>query len=157
LRGLARGHLARRRPGETLATTALVHEAYLKLAERSSLSLVDRQHFLALAARAMRQILVDHVRQKGAAKRGAGRQETLSTTDAASPPTVSVDILALDAALDELARLSPCQARVVELRFFAGLEFQEIADLLGVSSRTAKREWHHARLFLHHVLRSTTD
>jgi RNA polymerase sigma factor (sigma-70 family) len=70
---------------------------------------------------------------------------------------VSVDILALDAALDELARLSPRQARVVELRFFAGLEFQEIADLLGVSSRTAKREWHHARLFLHHVLRSTTD
>jgi RNA polymerase sigma factor (TIGR02999 family) len=148
LRRLARVQLARRRPGETLATTALVHEAYLKLAERSSLSLVDRQHFLALAARAMRQILVDHVRQKGAAKRGAGRQGSLSTTDAASPPTVSVDILALDAALDELARLSPRQARVVELRFFAGLEFQEIADLLSVSSRTAKREWHPTRRLL---------
>jgi RNA polymerase sigma factor (TIGR02999 family) len=157
LRRLARMQLARRRPGETLATTALVHEAYLKLAERSSLSLVDRQHFLALAARAMRQILVDHVRQKGAAKRGAGLQGTLSATDAASPATLSVDILALDAALDDLALLSPRQARVVELRFFAGLEFQEIGDLLGVSSRTAKREWQHARLFLHHALRSLPD
>jgi RNA polymerase sigma factor (TIGR02999 family) len=154
LRRLARIQLARRRPGETLATTALVHEAYLKLAERSSLSLVDRQHFMALAARAMRQILVDHVRHKAAAKRGAGLQGSLSVTDAASPPTLSVDILALDAALDDLARLSSRQVRVVELRFFAGLEFQEIADLLGVSSRTAKREWQHARLFLHHALRS---
>ena len=105
----------------------------------------------------MRQILVDHVRQKGAAKRGAGLQGTLSATDAASPATLSVDILALDAALDDLALLSPRQARVVELRFFAGLEFQEIGDLLGVSSRTAKREWQHARLFLHHALRSLPD
>jgi RNA polymerase sigma factor (TIGR02999 family) len=157
LRRLARLQLAQRRPGETLATTALVHEAYLKLAERSSLSLVDRQHFLALAARAMRQILVDHVRKKAAAKRGAGLQGSLSVTDAASPPTLSVDILALDAALDDLARLSSRQVRIVELRFFAGLEFQEIADLLGVSSRTAKREWQHARLFLHHALRSIPD
>ena len=157
LRRLARAQLARRRPGDTLVTTALVHEVYLKLAERSSLSLVDRQHFLSLAARAMRQIIVDHVRHKGAAKRGAGDQGNLSVTDAASPPAVTVDILALDAALDELALLSPRQARVVELRFFAGLEFEEIAQLLGISSRTAKREWQHARLFLHHALRSIGD
>jgi RNA polymerase sigma factor (TIGR02999 family) len=157
LRRLARVQLARRRPGETPATTALVHEAYLKLAERSSLPLVDRQHFLALAARAMRQILVDHVRQKAAAKRGAGLQGSLSVTDAASPPTLTVDLLALDEALNDLASLSPRQVRVVELRFFAGLEFEEIAGLLDVSSRTAKREWQHARVFLHHALRSLAD
>jgi RNA polymerase sigma factor (TIGR02999 family) len=112
---------------------------------------------MALAARAMRQILVDHVRQKGAAKRREGLQGSLPVTDAASPPTATVDLLALDAALDDLAVLSPRQARVVELRFFAGLEFEEIASLLDVSSRTAKREWQHARLFLHHALRSLAD
>jgi RNA polymerase sigma factor (TIGR02999 family) len=157
LRRLARRQLAQRRAGETLATTALVHEVYLKLAERSSLTLVDRQHFLALAARAMRQIVVDHVRHKGAAKRGAGDKIYLSGTDVASPPTLSVDILALDAALDDLALLSARQARVVELRFVAGLEFDEIAHVLGISSRTAKREWQHARRFLHHALRSIGD
>jgi RNA polymerase sigma factor (TIGR02999 family) len=154
LRRLARAQLARRRGDQTLATTALVHEVYVRFAERSSLSLVDRQHFLALAARAMRQILVDHVRRKLAAKRGAGLPLPLPVTDAATPPAVTVDLLALDRALDELAALNPRQARVVELRFFAGLEFDEIAELLGVSSRTAKRDWHHARLFLHHSLRS---
>jgi RNA polymerase sigma-70 factor (ECF subfamily) len=157
LRRLARAQLARRRGDETLATTALVHEAYVRLAERSSLSLVDRQHFLALAARAMRQILVDYVRRKGAAKRGGGLHPPLPVTDAASPTTFSVDLLALDTALDELASLNARQARVVELRFFAGLEFEEIAELLGVSARTAKRDWHHARLFLHHALRSLAD
>lgn len=157
LRRLARVQLARRRSDETLATTALVHEVYVRFAERSSLSLVDRQHFLALAARAMRQILVDHVRRKVAAKRGAGLRGTLPVTDAASPPAFTVDVLALDTALDELASLNPRQARVVELRFFAGLEFEEIAELLSVSSRTAKRDWHHARLFLHHALRSIAD
>jgi RNA polymerase sigma factor (TIGR02999 family) len=153
LRRIARGHLA---SGErTLSPTVLVHEAYLRLLGNSELALNDRRHFLACAARAMRAIFVDHVRRGTALKRGGSTPDV--PLDAADAVAVELpageDLLMLDQALDRLDALSPRQREVVELRWFAGLEFAEIASLLECSERTAKREWERARAFLHVMLR----
>jgi len=153
LHALAHAQLRRRGRQQSLATTGLVHEAYLKLANQSHLHLRDRGHFLSLAARAMRQVVVDHARRRAAGKRG-GDAFPVDVLDerklAADTPTV--DILALDEALCRLESLEPRLSRIVEMRFFAGLSVEETAGALGLSERTVKRDWQKARAFLYDEL-----
>ena len=150
LRRLARAQLGR--GDHTLSPTALVHEAYLKLLGGAALPLSDRRHFFACAARAMRNILVDHLRAASADKRGGGLQPvTLEGIDAAAP-ALALPLLDLDVALDHLDQLNPRQREVVELHFFAGLTYDEIAELHACSERTVIREWQRARAFLHSQL-----
>ncbi len=154
LRRLARAQLRRLRPGSTLDTTALVHEAYLKLAERTALGPEQRDHFLSLAARAMRQILVDYARRRAAHKRGDGHPALpLPAGELASPATLGAEqLLALDQALALLARSDEQSAQVVECRYFLGLGDDDTARALGVSSRTVERKWVRARAFLREQL-----
>jgi len=155
LRTLARRQLARLRPGQTLAPTVVVHEVYARFAERSSQDVLDRHHFLALAARAMRDVIVDYVRRRQARKRDGGVQLPLDSGigNPLNPSAVGpIDVIAIDEALAQLEMLDPRQARVVEMRFFAGLELEEIAVALEVSERTVKRDWQKARAFLYHAL-----
>ena len=156
LRRLARHYMRRERAGHTLQTTALIHEAYLRLVGIDALRWRDRAHFFAMAATLMRRVLVDHARRRGRDKRGAGivvgaLDETLAEIVAPEP---AVDILALDEALQRLAAADPQQGRVVELRFFAGLSVEETADLLGISTATVKRDWATAKLWLYDELMS---
>lgn len=149
LRALAAVHLRRERPDHTLQPTALVHEAWIKLAAGETDGAGGRRRFLALASQAMRRILVDHARGRGRDKRGAGRGRAALDPDALPADVdAGLDLVALDAALDELARVSERQARVVELRFFGGLPEAEVAEVLGVSDRTVQREWRVARAWL---------
>jgi RNA polymerase sigma factor (TIGR02999 family) len=154
LRRVARGHLRREAPGHSLQATALVHEVYLRLVDVDRMTVESRAHFLAVAARLMRQILVDHARRKRAGKRGGG--VTMVSLDEVSPAarTSSVDVLALDQALDALSSFDVQQCRVVELRFFGGLNIDETADALGVSSATVEREWAMAKAWLYQRLSS---
>jgi RNA polymerase sigma factor (TIGR02999 family) len=146
LRRLARRELGREYGERTLSATALVHEAYLKLGG-GAMAARDRAHFLAIAARAMRQVLVDHARDRKAAKRGGGLWERTTLTDGAWVGEFDPDgMLALDEALGELM---PRQRQVVECRFFGGMEEQEIAVALGVSERTVHRDWVKARAWLY--------
>ena len=135
----------------TLTPTVLIHEAYVRLIGNRSLALNDRRHFLACAARAMRAIWVDKVRRSTAVKRGGleAREPIEAAEFVAGDDQLSVDYLALDQSLDRLDAINPRQREVVELRFFTGLEFAEIAELLDCSERTAKREWERARAFLY--------
>jgi RNA polymerase sigma factor (TIGR02999 family) len=155
LRRLAASKLAHERPGQTLDATALVHEAYLRLVDQQRVSWQGRAHFFGLAAQAMRRILVDHARRRKAAKRGYQHAVTLdddTPVGAAEPPPD--EILAVDEALERLAALDPRQARLVELRYFAGFTIEEAAELLGVSPATAKRDWAMARAWLQRELGS---
>jgi RNA polymerase sigma factor (TIGR02999 family) len=151
LRVIARVQLRREYQARTLEPTALVHEAYLKMVRGASVEAVDRAHFLAIAAHAMRQVLVDRARRRNAAKRGdAWKQITL--TDAGGGPPSGLDaedLLALD---DALERLDPRQRKIVECRFFAGMDDAEIAAVLGVTDRTVRREWVKARAWLNRAL-----
>ncbi len=148
LREIARQQLSRLRPGNTLDTTALVHEAYLKLVDQSRVEPNDLEHFFALAAGAMRQILVDHVRQRTALKRGGG-QATLSLDRVEIGVDEQADtLLALDQALEGLTRNNPRLTRVFECRFFAGMSEQETARALGLSLRTVQRDWFKSRAWL---------
>jgi RNA polymerase sigma factor (TIGR02999 family) len=151
LKRLAHAQLARRRrPGETLDTTVLVHEAYLRLGGGSLLDAESHAHFFNLAARVMRNVVVDFARRRDAGKRGAALRVSWPEghDPAAGGEGSEVDLLALDAALARLQEESPRLARVVELRFFAGLPLEEIAGLLDVGERTLKRDWRKARAFL---------
>lgn len=150
---MAHRHLGREREGHTLDTTALVHEAYLKLARLDRVRWQTRTHFLAFAAQAMRRVLVDYAVRRNAEKRG-GRRERVPL----SPVMVAVDdrvedLLALDDALERLRALDERQCRVVECRFFAGMSVEETAEVLGVSAATVKRDWTHARAWLNRALR----
>ncbi|HSK08406.1 MAG TPA: sigma-70 family RNA polymerase sigma factor [Vicinamibacterales bacterium] len=148
LRRTAARYLRHERPGQTLQATALVHEAYLRLLKDQDLSFQNRAHFLGIAARSMRQILVEHARARDARKRGGGGQRiTLVEALAAEEPR-QVDLLALDEALERLNALEPRQARLVELRFFGGLTNEETAEALEVSPATVKRDWAIARAWL---------
>jgi len=151
LRRVARRHLRGERD-HSLAPTALVHEAYLKLVDQRRVRWQNRAHFFGIAAQLMRRILVDHARSRAAAKRGRDRTVCLDAADAATPP-FDVDILALDAALDKLGALDARQSKLVELRFFAGLTVEEVAAALDVAPITVKRDWAHARAWLFHELR----
>jgi len=146
LRAIAQGYLASRQAGHTLQPTALVNEAFLKLFGSEALESVnDRAHFFALAARAMRQILVDHARQGRAARSSPGEGVTLAEALGVGDAD---DLLDVDAALIELARVDERQAKLVELRFFAGLEVEEVAAVMDVSVSTVEREWRAARAWL---------
>jgi len=153
LRALARAYLRREGGYQTLDPTALVHEAYLRLADITRVDWQGRSHFFAMAARQMRRILVERARAAAAQRRGAGRRRiTLSESIAAEGPA-SLDLLALDEALERLAGESPRQAQVAELRLFAGMQAAEIAEVIGVSERTARDDWHVARAWLTAELR----
>lgn len=149
LRQVARRHLRPERPGHSVQATALVHEVYLRLVDVDRMTLTSRTHFLAVAARLMRQILVDHARRRLAHKRGGGA--TMMSLDEISPAarTSSVNVLALDQALDALCSRDAQQCRVVELRFFAGLSIDEAAEALGISTATVEREWAMAKAWLY--------
>jgi RNA polymerase sigma factor (TIGR02999 family) len=152
LRRLARYHLASQRPDHTLQSTALVHEAYVRLAGHDWERWQNRHHFYGVAARLMRQILVDHARKHRAAKRG-GSGLTLTLDEAvALPQQRDVDVIALDDALTDLAALDPRQSQIVELRFFGGLSIEETSQVLGISPATVKREWATARTWLYSEL-----
>ena len=155
LRRVAQRKLAGQRSELTLQATALVHEAYLRLVNQKSANWQDRAHFFALAAKMMRQILVDHVRAHNAVKRGAGGVTVLlDDNDAGSGGTINLDLIDLDAAMKRLANLDPRQSQLVELRFFGGLSIEEAAKVVNISPATAKREWATARVWLHHAMES---
>jgi RNA polymerase sigma factor (TIGR02999 family) len=148
LRRLARGYLQRERSDHTLQATALVHEAYLRMVDDKQASWKDRAHFYGVAARVMRQILVDHARAHNAAKRG-GLEQKLSLDEARDLPTDNkVDLVALDGALADFAQTYPRKSEVVELKFFGGLDVKEIAEVLQVSEKTVLRDWNFAKLWL---------
>jgi len=150
LRKRAAGYLRHERVDHTLQATALVHEAFLRLAGHDRAAWQNRGHFYAVAAQTMRRILVDHARERRAAKRpGAGIRVDLDEQIPA-PEASSCDILMLDEALDELSALDARQGRIVELRYFGGLSEQEVADALSVSRATVTREWKRARAWLYH-------
>jgi RNA polymerase sigma factor (TIGR02999 family) len=160
LRMLARRYLSRERPGHTLQPTALVHEAYIKLVDQSKVDWQGRTHFFAVGARVMRNLLIDHARAKGRAKRGGGqRKVTLAEglTPLGSCELDAEGLLALNEGLDRLAKLDPRQAEVVELRFFGGLTVPEVAMLLDVSPRTVEGDWAHARAWLKRELSRRED
>jgi len=152
LRRIAARQMRRETPCHTLQPTALVNEAYLRLLHRR-VAIHDRQHFLALAARAMRRALVDHARQKRARKRGGGF-ERVALEVVPGAGAVEVDVLALDEALAELSTLAPRASRVVELRFFGGHTDQEVSEILGESIPTVRRDWVFARAWLKSRLKS---
>lgn len=141
-------HRQRGHGGETLSTTALVHETYVKLVESEHLRLESRQHFMALAARAMRQVLIDHARRAGAMKRGGSLARVPLDEHLAQADSEAADVLALDRALIELEAIDERAARVVQLHFFGGLGFAQIAELESLNERTIKRDWQAARLML---------
>jgi RNA polymerase sigma-70 factor, ECF subfamily len=148
LRRIARGRLARRRAGESIDSAALTNEAYLKLVRAGGIRCENRAHFLALCAQVMRRILVDHVRRRGYAKRGGdalcvGLDDAVVTAD-----TPGIDVLELDEALHRLAAIDGRKSRVVELRYFGGLNIEETAETLAVSVETVKRDWRMARAWL---------
>jgi len=144
---VAHRYLQNERPGHTLQTTALVHEAYLRLVDQRPFETENRAHFVSVAARLMRQILVDYARSHRAAKRGADRKTDLDV-GLVLPQIRNADLIALDDALDELARVDEKQSRIVELKYFGGLTTEEIAGLLDISPSTAKREWNVAKAWL---------
>lgn len=148
LRRLARRHLRRERPDHTLQSAALVHEAYLRLIRQDQPQWHNRAHFFGVAAQLMRHILVDHARNRAAAKRGAGAPRLTLDPEVALPQERDVDLVKLDDALNELAALDLQQSRVVELRFFGGLSIEETSVALGISAATVKREWATARAWL---------
>lgn len=152
LKRIARAQLAREKPGHTLQPTALVHEAYLRLLSSHSVDFADRAYFLGLAATMMRRILVNHARDKAADKRGGGLVRT-ELPELGATPGPDPDLLALDGALERLAQQDPRKARVVELRYFAGMEFDEIADHLSLSNATVRRDFSLAKLWLAEAMR----
>ena len=154
LHKLAKRYMAQQNAGHTLQTTALIHEAYLKLAGGLEKTWEDRTHFFAVAATAIRQVLVDHARAKHAAKRG-GDVQVLRPDDALSiADSARDDLIALDDALHALARLNPRQSEVVELRYFAGLSVEETAAVLSISPETVMRDWSVAKAFLYREMKS---
>jgi RNA polymerase sigma factor (TIGR02999 family) len=161
LRAQARRHIRNERSGITLQSTALVHEAYMRLVNASHVDWHDRAHFFALSARIMRRILVDAARARAAAKRGGGaaRIDHSSAVDLDQIPSTdsgaaSASLCALDDALESLARLDPRRAKVIELRFFAGLSVEETAEVLEVSPQTVMRDWRLARAWVARELRA---
>ena len=153
LRRLAGNYLRRERAGHTLQPTALVNEAYLKLVDQRNAKWQNRAHFFGISAQLMRRILVDHARQHQAVKRGGSGQQRISITSAETlVKQPEVDLLALNEALDELAKMDPQQGRIVELKFFGGLSIEEIAEVLGIGHATVERDWKLARAWLRRQL-----
>jgi RNA polymerase sigma factor (TIGR02999 family) len=156
LRRLAHYHLKSERPDHTLQSTALVNEAFLRLLGSQPVELQNRSHFMAVASRLMRQILVDYARSRGAGKRDGGCRIALENL-ADMPDAEDTELLALDQALDELSRLDARQARIVEMKFFGGLSAPEISEVLGISRATVDRDWATARVWLHRQMSGAAD
>lgn len=152
LRRLATARMAGERAGHTLTPTALVHEAWLRIHGGAPVAINDRRHFLAVAARVMRQILIDHARARGRDKRGGGNARDTLDQALADPGHDPQSLLAIDQALTQLAAIDPDMAQLVELRFFAGLDIREIAAVLGKSARGVNRDWTAARAWLGRAL-----
>ncbi|HQU41409.1 MAG: hypothetical protein B7Z73_09235 [Planctomycetia bacterium 21-64-5] len=152
LRRLAASYLRHESPGNTLQPTALVHEAFLKLAEQRRVDWQGRTHVLAIGAKAMRRILVDHAKRKRRVKHGGGLKRILLEETAALSPQRDEDLLAVDEALEKLAGIDERQATIVELRFFGGMTVEEVAEALGVSKRTVESEWTMVRAWLRREL-----
>lgn len=148
LRSLASSYLQRERADHTLQPTALVHEAYLRLVDQRRAKWESRGHFIAIAATAMRRILVNHARDRARLKRGGGAHREPLTTNLVQTDEPAVDLLALDDALEKLATIDERKVRIVEARYFAGLTVAETADAMGLSQSTVKREWEFARVWL---------
>ena len=157
LRRIALQHMRREHPGHSLQASALVNEAYLRLTGYENVEWQDRAHFFAMAARVMRNILVDLARKRASAKRGADPLLVSLTAAAQVPRESSADLIALDEALDALAVLSPRQSKVVELKFFGGLTNEEAAEVLNVSPNTVRRDWHSAQAWLYRELSRRGD
>lgn len=153
LRQIAQSALRRGGPHLTVSPTTLLHEAYLKISNRDALAFPDRARFMAYASRAMRRLVIDLVRERCALKRGAGFEITSMPTEAGEIAGDSLDLQRISEALDELATVNATLAELVDLHFFCGFSFAEIAALLDLSERTVMRDWNKARLYLHDVLR----
>jgi len=151
MRSLSAAYLRRERPGHTLQATELAHEAFLRLIHQREVTWQNRAHFMGLVAQAMRRVLADHARRRRAQKRGSDPLRVALLPDAL-PDTTDIAADQLDEALEDLARLEPRQARVVEMRFYAGLTIEETAEALGTSAATVKRDWTVARAWLHREL-----
>lgn len=149
LRALARAQVRREDVGHTLGSTALVHEAFIRLSKRETLAAADRRHFFAIAAQAMRRVLIDHARSRKRVKRGAGQApRSLDDVEGFLAADATDELAAIDEALERLAAASPRAARVVECRFLAGLTLEETADILDVSAKTVQRDWVLAQAWL---------
>jgi RNA polymerase sigma-70 factor, ECF subfamily len=148
LRQIARGYLQRERSDHTLQATGLVHEAYLRMVDQKTTNWKNRAHFFGVAAQIMRRILVDHARHHQAEKRGGEWSKVTFDEAVALSPSRSIDLIALDDALRDLANLNPQHSQIVELRFFGGLTVEEVAEVLDTSQRTVEREWRMARAWL---------
>jgi RNA polymerase sigma-70 factor (ECF subfamily) len=153
LKRLARAHMRRERSDHTLQTTALVHEAYLKMVRQEAVHWQGRSHFFGIAAQLMRQILIDHARGHLREKRGGGKAALPLTEALAFSPEHSEELLKLDEALERLSAIDPRQSKVVELRFFGGLSVEETSEFLGISPKTVKRDWAVAKAWLHAEVR----
>jgi RNA polymerase sigma-70 factor (ECF subfamily) len=153
LRRLARACMSRERRGHTLQPTALVNEAFLRLTDARSIRWQDRAHFVGIAARLMRRVLVDHARSRGSGKRGGGAERVTLDEGLVAAPGPTVDVVALDRALEALAAVDVRKSRTIELRFFGGLSVEETADVLHVSPDTVKRDWRLAKLWLLRALK----
>jgi len=157
LKRLARGYMRRERQDHTLQTTALVHEAYLKLVHQHAVKWQGRSHFFGIAAQLMRRILIDHARGHLRQKRGGAKVVLPLNEGLAFSPEHSEDLLKLDEALERLSKLDTRQSRIVELRFFGGLSVEETAEFLSISPKTVKRDWAVAKVWLHGELRRDGD
>jgi RNA polymerase sigma factor (TIGR02999 family) len=149
LRRLAQSYLRKENVGHTLQSTALVHEAYLRLIDQRNVSWQNRSHFFGIAAQMMRRVLVDHARAHNAAKRGSGGIKVTLEEGLVAADQRDVNVIALDGALNKLAEIDPQQSRIVELRFFAGLSIEDTAELLKISPATVKRDWAMAKAWLY--------
>jgi RNA polymerase sigma factor (TIGR02999 family) len=156
LQRLAGAYMRRERQGHTLQATALVNEVFLRLASVSNTSWRDRAHFVGIAARLMRQVLVDHARSRGYRKRGGGAHRVALDEALLITQTPELEVLAVDRALEAFARIDARKSQVVELRFFGGLSVEETADVLGISVETVKRDWRFAKLWLSRELQGQT-
>lgn len=149
LKRLAASYLRRERPDHTLQSAALVNEAYLRLIDQTQVSWQNKAHFFGIAAQMMRRILVDHARGHNAAKRGAGMPVLALDEAVAQAQKQSIEVLGLDEALEKLEKLDPQQRKIIELRFFGGLSIEDVANVLGISPATVKRDWAAARAWLY--------
>lgn len=152
LRRIAKRQMARESPGHTLQTSALINEAYLKLIDRAKVDWQNRAHFFAVSAQVMRHILIDHARKYLYNKRGAGAQHVVLEEAAIVEEKRSSELVALDEALNALAILDPRRSQIVELKFFGGLNGEEISEIMGISPSTVQREWRAAKAWLHHTI-----
>jgi RNA polymerase sigma-70 factor, ECF subfamily len=152
LHRLARRYMIRERKGHTLQTTALINEAYVRLVDQQNVHWANRSHFFAISAQIMRRILIDHARRNAYAKRGGGAQQVSLEEAATVIPDQGIDLVRLDEALKSLAEMDPRRSQVVELRYFGGLNNEEIAGVLKVSENTVTRDWNMARAWLYQQL-----